>query len=85
MERWKEGNILLFLFFLHSYFTYPCRCLCLGFDGHTIYTYPLRRTTLHFEQIFFTDAFTRIGLSLFYVFLLHPSRDPGFSTIRIKF
>jgi len=42
-------------------FLYPCLCLCLGLAEQTIYTYPLRRTTLHFEHIFLTDAFTRMG------------------------
>ena len=38
---------------------YPWRCLWRGFS-QMMRTTPLRRTTLHFMQIFFTDALTFI-------------------------
>jgi hypothetical protein len=49
------------VFMKYKNIAYPCLCLCLGLAEQTIYTYPLRRTTLHFEHIFLTDAFTRMG------------------------
>src|SRR5262249_45392544 len=43
----------------HSSTPYPCRCLCFAMLQR-IWTTPLRRTTLHLLQIFFTDDRTFI-------------------------
>src|SRR3954470_21625702 len=40
---------------------YPCRCLWRGLAEQMTRTTPLRRMTLHFTQIFFTDARTFMG------------------------
>src|SRR5712691_842939 len=37
---------------------YPCLCLWRGFAAQITRTTPLRRITLHFTQIFFTEART---------------------------
>src|SRR5438046_9344665 len=37
---------------------YPCRCVWRGFAVQITRTTPLRRITLHFTQIFFTEART---------------------------
>jgi hypothetical protein len=40
---------------------YPCLCLWRGLAAQMTRTTPLRRMTLHFTQIFFTDARTFMG------------------------
>jgi len=50
------------LFELRYWLIYPCRCLWREFSQMTR-TIPLRRMTLHFVQIFFTEERTFIGLS----------------------
>ena len=58
--RNEELKDVFFLEITHSIFIllYPCRCLCLGFDRQTINSRRLRRTSLHFTHIGFTDART---------------------------
>ena len=48
--------------------SYPCLCLCFGFS-QMILMEPLRRMTLHFSQIGFTDALT------FTIFFSFPKRS----------